>query len=133
MLQLLCVQLLYGFPHPLLSLASVSFSCHPVIFLLSLSLSQTFFISSFLLVKKRKKRKQCCRDWLLCPVCRFMPIFLPPATHFPACATPFRPVSFIYLFPPPNHFAPVVFEGAVGVAGDKEVHLPRQEQPGGTS
>lgn len=40
----------------------------------------------------------------------------------------------IYIFmSAPNHFAPVVFKAAVGVAGDKEVHLPRQEQPEGTS
>lgn len=37
------------------------------------------------------------------------------------------------LFFVPNHFALLMFQGAGTLTGDMEVHLPRQEQPGGTS
>lgn len=66
---------------------------------------------------------------LLCPVCSFMSLFLPPAPHFLALR---RSVHLIYIFICDwNHFAPVVFGGAVRGAGDKEVQLRRQKQPGG--
>lgn len=115
--QLLCVRLFYGLSHPLLSLYSILFSrdCD-----LKKKFSLRFFIFDF---------SECC-DWLILSApwwhssCNLLLIF------WPALPCP----SYLYIHVcPPNHFAPVVFKGAVWVAGDKEVHLPRQEQPGGTS
>lgn len=81
----------------------------------------------------------------------FSPQVLCPVTLCPPLLNALMPLSFsnrlpsfsnlhhsvcshvCYLFSAPNHFAPLMFKGAATLTGDMEVHLPRQEQPGGTS
>lgn len=73
MLQLLCVGLLHGPSRSLFSLCSISFSCHPVTILSSLRAPSISSVCS-------SSAERC--DWLVCPVCSFMPLFLPAAPHF---------------------------------------------------
>lgn len=75
-----------------------------------------------------------CYALLLCVLflCKFLCHFLTPTCssfsngHHCVC-------SLVYLFFVPNHFALLMFQRAGTLTGDMEVHLPRQEQPGGTS
>lgn len=109
----LFVWLFYSLSHLLLLLYSISLR------------SSDFFFLSHLFVLNRKL-------WLVNQSCLLLDV-----TLLATCSSFYGPhhlVRLIYIFMfTPNHFALVLFEAAVGVAGDKEVHLPRQEQPEGKS
>lgn len=117
-------------PFSLPSLDSVSFSCHSVVILSPLLAILHFLGLFFFNWELRLLSLSCLLLYVICyisPIC----LFLPPAPHF---LTLRRPVRRIYIFICDwNHFAPVLLEGAVRVAGDEEVQWRRREQPGGRS
>ncbi len=62
-------------------------------------------------------------------LCRFLAAT---CSSFSTSVILFAGLSVCCLFCVPNHFAHLMFQGAETLTGDMEVHLPRQEQPGGT-
>lgn len=126
-----CFTAILSLQSPTLSPYTFIFLCtNPVI--LSQHYNYILALLHFLIFCSYSSLPKCCALLHSVLLCKFLCHFLTPTcssfsnVHHCVC-------SLVYLFSVPNHFALLMFQRAGTLTGDMEVHLPRQEQPGGTS